>query len=74
MMKKREVSKDIRGLDEQLRKGKFDELLAWLRQNVHRFGRKYRPQDLVQKVTGSKINSGPYMRYLKRKYSEIYGL
>ncbi len=68
------MNKDIRGLEGQIRKGKFDELLGWLRENVHRFGRKYDPQDLVKKVTGSKINSGPYIRYLTAKYSDIYGL
>ncbi len=68
------INKDIRGLDDQFRKGKFDELLAWLHENVHRYGRKYNPQDLVQKVTGSRISSAPYVRYLTRKYSGIYGL
>jgi carboxypeptidase Taq len=68
------INKDIHGLDDQIRKGNFDELLGWLRANVHRYGRKYKPQDLVQKVTGSKITSAPYIRYLTRKYSEIYGL
>ncbi len=68
------INKDIRGLDDQIRKGNFEGLLAWLRWNVHRHGRKYDPQDLVQKVTGSKITPEPYIRYLTRKYSEIYGL
>ncbi len=68
------INKDIRGLDDQIRKGNFEGLLAWLRWNIHRFGRKYQPQELVQKVTGSKITSAPYIRYLTRKYSDIYGL
>ncbi len=68
------INKDIPDLDAQIRKGKFDELLGWLRKNVHRYGRKYEPQDLVKKVTGSKISPEPYVRYLTRKYSEIYGL
>lgn len=68
------VNKDIRGLDEQFRKGKFDELLGWLHEKIHVYGRKYDPQDLVQKVTGSKIDSAAYVRYLTKKYSDIYGL
>jgi carboxypeptidase Taq len=68
------INKDIPNLSDQIRKGKFDELLAWLRKNVHRYGHKYDPQDLVKKVTGSKINAEPYIRYLTRKYSEIYGV
>jgi carboxypeptidase Taq len=68
------INKDIRDLDDQIRKGKFDELLAWLREKIHRHGHKYDPQDLVQNVTGSKIKPEPYIRYLTKKYSDIYGL
>jgi carboxypeptidase Taq len=68
------INKDIRGLDDQIRKGRFEELLGWLHTNVHRHGRKYNPQDLVKKVTGSKITPEPYIRYLTSKYSEIYGI
>ena len=68
------ANKDIKDLDEQIRKGKFDSLLGWLREKIHVYGRKYDPQDLVQKVTGSKIDSAAYVRYLTNKYSAIYGL
>jgi carboxypeptidase Taq len=68
------INKDIPSLDDQIRKGNFNELLDWLRTNVHRYGQKYQPQRLVEMVTGSKIQPEPYMRYLTKKYSEIYGL
>jgi carboxypeptidase Taq len=68
------IKKDIRNLDDQIRKGDFSELLAWLRKNIHQHGQKYEPQTLVEKVTGSKISPGPYIHYLTKKYSEIYGL
>lgn len=68
------IQKDIPDLEAQIRKGKFDGLLTWLRTNVHRYGHKYKPQDLVKRVTGSSITAEPYVRYLTNKYSEIYGL
>ncbi len=68
------INKDIRDLDEQIRKGRFEELLGWLREKVHTHGHKYDPQDLVQRVTGSKITPEPYVRYLTKKFSGIYGL
>ena len=68
------INKDIRNLDDQIRKGDFSELLGWLRKNVHQYGQKYEPQKLVEMVTGSKITPEPYIRYLTKKYSEIYGL
>src|SRR6266540_4171473 len=64
----------LRNLDDQIRKGNFSELLAWLRKNIHQHGQKYEPQKLVEMVTGSKITPEPYVRYLTKKYSEIYGL
>lgn len=68
------LRRDIGDLDGQVRAGKFEELLRWLRENIHRHGRKYNPQDLVQRVTGSRIAPDAYVRYLTTKYSEIYRL
>lgn len=68
------IEKDIKGLDEKFHKGDFSELLGWLHKNIHQYGRKFEPQTLMLNVTGSKITPAPYVRYLKKKYGEIYGL
>ena len=68
------IDQDLPDLSEQIRAGKFDTLLGWLREKIHRHGRKFEPQELVQKVTGSRIDPAAYVRYLTKKYSEIYGL
>jgi carboxypeptidase Taq len=68
------MRKDIRDLDDQICKGDFSALLDWLRKNIHQHGHKYEPQALVQRVTGSRITPEPYVRYLTKKYSEIYDL
>jgi len=68
------INTDIPDLSDQIRQGKFQPLLGWLRENVHNVGRKYEPQELVQKITGSKINADPYMRYLKAKFADIYNI
>jgi carboxypeptidase Taq len=61
-------------LDADIRRGDFAALLAWLRSEVHRHGRMWEPQDLVQRATGSPIDPAPYLRYLERKFGEIYQL
>ena len=48
-------------------RGDFTPLLAWLRTNVHQYGRKYQPQELVERVTGSRIDPEPYLRYLEEQ-------
>lgn len=68
------INKDIPDLDDQFRRGDFGALLAWLREKVHRHGGKFDAQELVQKITGSKIDPAPYMRYLRNKYQDIYGI
>ena len=68
------IHQDLPGLDDQIRQGKFDDLLGWLRVNVHQHGAKFQPQVLVKRVTGSTIRPEPYMRYLRTKYAEIYNL
>jgi carboxypeptidase Taq len=58
--------------DAAIRRGDFSKLLAWLRSEVHQYGRKYEPQELVERAAGSKIDPGPYLRYLRGKFGEIY--
>lgn len=58
----------------EMEKGNFSPLLDWLRRNVHQHGARYTPVELVQKATGAPIAAGPYLAYLRRKYTEIYNL
>lgn len=68
------MEQDIAEAGEMIEKGEFDVMLEWLQNNVHRHGKKYQPQELIQKITGSKIDPQPYIRYLKKKYGQIYQL
>ena len=68
------INADIPDLPEQIRRGEFAPFIAWLREKVHRHGSKFEPQQLIQQVTGSRIDSAPYMRYLEQKYRAIYNL
>ena len=67
--------RDIPDLPEQYAKGEFDGLLAWFRENIHRHGRKYTANELLERITGSpQIEAKPYLTYIEQKFSEIYGL
>ena len=61
-------------ISDQIRKGDFSALLAWLRDAIHQYGRKYEPKELVTRITRSNIDPTPYMRYLTAKFGEIYEL
>ena len=68
------INADIPNLDEQMEKGKYSALLNWLRENIHRHGAKYEPQDLVERITGSKVTPEPYLKYLESKYRQVYSM
>lgn len=68
------IMEDIPDLEDKFAKGDFAPLLAWLNEKIHVHGSKFEPQELIERVTGSKIDGGPYLKYLQKKFGEIYGL
>lgn len=68
------MSEEIKDIDGKVAAADFAPILSWLRENVHQHGAKFEPQELVQKVTGSKITPEPFIRYLKKKFGVIYNL
>lgn len=67
-----EVQNQIPGLTVEIAKGDFSGTLRWLRVNVHRYGRRYRSDELCQKITGCPLDVGCFMRYASAKYKGIY--
>lgn len=61
-------------IPDEMERGEFGALLGWLRENVHRYGSKYEPQDLIRGATGRPLDTGPYLKYLDSKFGELYGL
>nr|PZN57216.1 MAG: carboxypeptidase [Chloroflexota bacterium] len=58
----------------EIGQGRFSTLHGWLKENLYRHGRKFTTHELVQRVTGGPISVEPYLRYLKTKYGELYGV
>ncbi len=69
-----QACQDIPKLKKQLRKGKTDKLLTWLRENIHQYGQLYDAKGLCRKVTGEPLNFKYFMDYAREKYSSIYGI
>ena len=62
-------------LPAQIEAGDFAGLREWLRENLHKHGRKFTPKETLQKVVGTdSVDVGPYVAYLRRKFGDIYGL
>ena len=57
----------------QMGRGEFGALLGWLRENVHRHGSKYDPEELIRAATGRPLETAPYLNYLRTKFGGLYG-
>ena len=68
------IRADIPDLDAQVEKGQFAALLGWLRKNVHRHGRKFTPDELLERATGKPLTAAPWIAYVRKKFGALYGL
>ncbi|HTR32906.1 MAG TPA: carboxypeptidase M32 [Gaiellaceae bacterium] len=65
---------DVPGLEDGFEQGAFAPLRDWLREHLHRHGRKYTPAETLERVVGTReIDPEPYVRYLRAKLAGIYG-
>jgi carboxypeptidase Taq len=68
------VRADIPDLDDRIEAGDFAPLREWLGERLHRHGRKFTPQETLERCVGSTIDPEPYLRYLKDTVAELYGV
>ena len=59
-------------LPNEYEKGNFSNLLSFLRENIHQYGRIYQARDLVKRVTGEDLNPDYFIKYLEKKFFQIY--
>jgi carboxypeptidase Taq len=69
-----QAKKDLGDIDASFARGDFAPLLAWLREKIHRHGKRYTARQLVKKVTGTDLSAGPLLKHLNQKAAEIYGV
>lgn len=62
---------DFEGL---LEEGGVDAIREYLREHIHQYGKLKTSRQILKDVTGEDFNPEYYVRYLKEKYSRIYGL
>ncbi len=68
------AKKDIKGLEKQIASGDNSQLLAWLREKVHKHGSTYTAAQLCKKITGEELNFKYFMSYAGTKYKSIYNM
>jgi carboxypeptidase Taq len=69
------ITADLPDLDDSFEEGEFGPLRDWLREHLHRHGRKFTPGETLERVVGTaEIDPEPYVRYLREKLASIYGI
>lgn len=68
------MKRAIPDVERSIEQGDFGTMLAWLRENIHRHGSVFTPEELVRRVTGEELNPDHFIRYVEDKFRPIYGL
>lgn len=66
------IRKDHRDIESKIARGELAPIRKWLREKIHRHGRRFTPIQLAERATGGPLDSKYFLSYLKRKFGEIY--
>jgi len=61
-------------LDGQIARGELVPLRDWLRDRLYRHGAKFTPKEMIERLVGGPIDVGAYLRQLRERAAEIYGI
>jgi carboxypeptidase Taq len=67
----------LEAVEADIRAGRFDRILAWLRSNFHSLGSTVRTRELMARAAGipadGPIDVAPFLRHLRRRTGQVYG-
>ncbi|WP_027482096.1 carboxypeptidase M32 [Deinococcus pimensis] len=61
-------------IPDEVARGEFGTLRGWLTRHVYRLGRSRTAAEVALAATGAELDVEPYLRYLRGKYGELYGV
>jgi carboxypeptidase Taq len=68
------VRGELTDLDSQMEAGEFGPLREWLREHMYRWGRRFTPDEMLERIVGGPLDVEPYLAYLKSKVEAVYGV
>jgi carboxypeptidase Taq len=57
-----------------IEQGQCITLHNWLKDKIYQHGCKYTATELIRSVTGASLRIEPFIRYIRRKYGQLYTL
>jgi carboxypeptidase Taq len=70
----KKISEINQNLENEIEQGNFQNILNWLRENIHKFGRLMTANEIIKNACGEGLNSKIFVGYLKNKYYSLYGV
>jgi carboxypeptidase Taq len=68
----KKLSEEDSQIFDRIRNGDFSNILNWLSENIHKYGRVMMADEIIKNCCGESLNSGVFVDYLKEKYFDIY--
>ena len=66
--------KETVDVDKCIEEGDFTPVNDWNREHIWKHGSMYKPSELLERVLGGKFDPDFYIRYLRSKVSDVYGI
>ncbi len=66
------LRKDYPNLDEMIANGEFSTIRDWMREKIHKHGRRYTVSDLARLASGEDLNPDHFANYLKDRFAPLY--
>jgi len=67
------MEKELPEWKTQISSGNFQNIKQWLTTHIHNHGNLYDPAGFIKKITEEELSVKPYLNYLHKKYSKLYG-
>ena len=67
------VLSDLPELAHRMGSDELAALRSWLREHLHRHGRKHTPRETLRLAVGSDLDPAPYLAHLRARLGEVYG-
>lgn len=64
----RQIRREIPNVDGEIASGNLAPVLEWLREKIHRHGRRFPPAELCRRISGEELNETCFLDYLKTKF------
>jgi carboxypeptidase Taq len=70
----KKISEVNTNMEAEIKQGNFQNILNWLRENIHKFGRLFTADEIIKNACGEGLNSRIFVNYLKDKYYKLYNV